>query len=68
MEAVAAPAHLGDGAVLKVLVVISRGMVLLLEWGSFRALLPVGLDSETMDVFDPGQVTTVLMAENGYAH
>ncbi len=58
---------LGDGAVLKVLAVTSRGMVLLLEWGSFRAMLPVGLDFETMEALDPGQVTAVLMAENGYA-
>ncbi len=58
---------LGDSAVLQVLAVTGRGMVLLLEWGSFWTLLPAGLDFVTMEALDPCQVTAVLMAENGYA-
>ncbi len=38
---------LGSGAFLRVLAVSRRGAVLLLEWGSFRALLPVGLDFDS---------------------
>jgi competence protein ComEC len=58
---------LGDGAVLHILEVTERGMVLLLEWGSFRALLPVGLEFETLDRLDPGPITALLLAESGYA-
>ena len=35
---------LGDGAALRVLYAGESGAVLLLEWGNFRALLPVGID------------------------
>ena len=35
---------LGSGASLKVAAVSRGGAVLVLEWGDFRALLPVGLD------------------------
>lgn len=36
-------------ACLKVLAVTARGAVFLLEWGSFRALLPVGVDFEQLE-------------------
>jgi beta-lactamase superfamily II metal-dependent hydrolase len=45
--------------------------VLLLEWGSFRVLLPVGLDFETMDALLKDHrrlpVTALLLAGGGYA-
>ncbi len=59
------------GAVLRVLASGSRGAVLLLEWGDFRALLPVGLDFEAMEqlMTDPNlsTVTALLLADSGYA-
>lgn len=62
---------LGEGARLKVLASGPRGAVLLLEWGEFRALLPVGVDFETLERLqaDPnlGSVTALLLAESGYA-
>jgi len=39
---------LGAGARLKVLAVTGRGSVLLLEWGNFHALLPCGLDADSL--------------------
>jgi competence protein ComEC len=62
---------LGQGARLRVLSASSRGVTLLVEWGRFRALLPVGLDFEEMARLqnDPrlGGVTALLLAESGYA-
>ena len=62
---------LGDGANLRVLEVGKRGAVMLLEWGSFQALLPIGLDFETMESLhsrnDSGGLTALLLAESGYA-
>ena len=62
---------LGRGATLKVIAEGRRGAVLLLEWGRFTALLPVGMDFESMDrlMQDPslGSVTALLLAEGGYA-
>ena len=63
--------ELGDGASLRVLEMGKRGAVLLLEWGSFQALLPIGLDFETMEGMqsknDLGEVTVLLLAESGFA-
>ena len=62
---------LGDGARLRVLSAGRRGAILLLEWGSFRTLLPVGLEAEQLA--DPHflqslpPVTALLLAESGYA-
>ncbi len=62
---------LGRGAVLRVLAVGRRGMVLLLEWGRFRALLPLGPDFDDLQALidDPSQppVTALLLAESGFA-
>ncbi len=62
---------LGDGARLEVLAVTRRGAVLLLSWGNFRALLPVGLDLETLEALhaDPRLIglTALLLPESGYA-
>jgi competence protein ComEC len=59
--------NLGQGARLEVLAATVRGAVLLLEWENFRALLPVGLDFETMESLYPGAQTVYLLAENGLA-
>jgi len=62
---------LGQGATLRVLSAGRRGAVLLLEWGNFNALLPLGLDVEQLE--DPQflqglpPVTALLLAESGYA-
>ncbi len=62
---------LGQGAMLKVLAEGRRGAVLLLEWGGFSALLPLGMDFESMDILlkehSPGPVTVLLLAEGGFA-
>jgi competence protein ComEC len=62
---------LGEGARLHVLMVESKGAVLGLEWGNFRALLPIGLNFESMETLlaDPrlGPQTVLLMADSGYA-
>lgn len=62
---------LGSGAGLQVLAVGRRGAVLLLEWGRFRALLPIGMDFESLEALieDPGlgPVSALLLAEGGYA-
>jgi beta-lactamase superfamily II metal-dependent hydrolase len=60
---------LGQGATLHVLSANARGAVLLLEWGNFRLLLPLGMDLETLEAMQsmPGPVTALLLAEGGYA-
>jgi competence protein ComEC len=70
----AQPGHildLGEGATLEVLAVTRRGAVYLLEWGEFSALLPIGLDFETMEALQDDrhltQVTALLLADSGYA-
>ena len=60
---------LGEGACLRVLAVGSRGAVLLLEWQSFRALLPIGMDERLLKdlLGDPSldPVTALLVADYG---
>lgn len=62
---------LGQEARLQVLRSSRRGAVLLLEWGNFRALLPLGItfeDLETLNMgVEIGAVTALLLAESGYA-
>ena len=62
---------LGDGAGLRVLAVGKRGMILLCEWRSFRALIPIGIEFDTLEALqkDPqlGEVTALLLAESGYS-
>ena len=62
---------LGDGAALSVLATGKRGAILLLEWGDFRALLPLGADEDDYANLrmgrDVGSVSVLLLAENGYA-
>jgi len=62
---------LGQEARLHVLAVEPRGAVLLLEWGNFRLLLPVGMDFDSMETLIKdhtlGLVTALLLADSGYA-
>ena len=62
---------LGAGASLKVLTAGKRGAILLLQWSNFRAVFPLGVgmgDLESLHMgADIGQVTVLLLADNGYA-
>ena len=62
---------LGSGAQLEVLAVGKRGAVLLLEWKSFRLLLPIGLDFDSLEALQEDHrlvpVTALLLADSGYA-
>jgi competence protein ComEC len=62
---------LGEGAVLRTLAVTSRGAVLLLEWGNFQALLPVGLDFDSLEALASGagqsSLTALLLVDGGSA-
>lgn len=62
---------LGAGARLQVLTVGRRGAVLWLEWGAFSALLPAGLDFQTLEQLQesalPAPVTAMLLADRGLA-
>ena len=62
---------LGEGAVLHILNVNSRGAVLLLEWNEFRALLPVGMNFTALEEFKYGEeikkVSLLLVSDSGYA-
>jgi competence protein ComEC len=61
---------LGKGAKLKVVGVSPRGAVLLVEWQGFRALLPVGMNLDTLAALDNGkkigQVSVLLLADSGF--
>ncbi|MBN2502972.1 MAG: ComEC/Rec2 family competence protein [Anaerolineales bacterium] len=63
--------ELGQGARLEVLSVSERGMILLLQWEHFRALLPLGADFAALEELrmgkEIGPVTALLLADNGYA-
>ncbi|MEO8355174.1 MAG: ComEC/Rec2 family competence protein [Chloroflexota bacterium] len=63
--------ELGDGATLRVLTTGPRGAVLLVEWESFRALLPVGMSFEALDELrsgaEVGPVSVLSLADAGYA-
>jgi competence protein ComEC len=62
---------LGEGAILHILNVNSRGAVLLLQWKDFRALLPIGINFEAQEELKYGKDimgTSVLsIADSGYA-
>ena len=62
---------LGNGAKLKVLNVSSLGSTLLIEWNSFRVLLPIGENLDTLDQLEMGNavqpVTVLSLAQSGYA-
>jgi competence protein ComEC len=57
---------LGDGAFIEVQAAGPRGSVLVIQWNNFRALLPIGIDAESLGTkFDP--VDVLLLADSGYA-
>ena len=62
---------LGDGATLQVRSLSPLGAVLLVEWQGFRALLPVGMNLDTLPELengkDIGPVTALLLAGSGSA-
>jgi competence protein ComEC len=62
---------LGQGAKLTVRSVSPRGAVLLVEWQGFRALLPVGINFDTLAELDNGnkigRVNVLLLADSGFA-
>ena len=61
---------LGGGATLETLAVSPRGAVLLVEWQGFRALLPVGMNFDTLAQLQDqkiGTVTMLLLADAGFA-
>lgn len=60
---------LGGGAVLSVVALTSRGAVMVLEYGDFRALLPLGMDEDALQTLEMGRtigpVSVLLLAEEG---
>jgi len=62
---------LGEGALLHILNVNSRGAVLLLEWNEFRAMLPVGMNFSAMEELNYGEeiemISALLLGDSGYA-
>ena len=62
---------LGSGASLRVLSTDPRGAVLLLEWGNFRLLLPMGADLEALEALQSDStmrnISALLLVESGYA-
>ena len=62
---------LGEGATMRVLTTGPRGAVLLIEWESFRALLPIGMSFEALDELQQGAsvgpVSVLSLADSGYA-
>jgi beta-lactamase superfamily II metal-dependent hydrolase len=63
--------ELGDGAFIEVQATGPRGSVLLIQYGSFRALLPIGVGEGTFESLEfgntIGSVDVLLLAESGYA-
>jgi competence protein ComEC len=62
---------LGKGAVLRVLTVGKRGATILLEWGRFRLLLPLGINLDDLSALEYGKTvgnfSALLLADSGYA-
>jgi len=63
--------ELGDGAFIEVQAAGPRGSVLLIEYGSFRALLPIGVSEGSFESIEYGntigKVDVLSLAESGYA-
>jgi competence protein ComEC len=62
---------LGEGAMLKIINVNSRGAVLLLEWSQYRALLPIGMNFAALEELkygeEVGMTSILLLGDSGYA-
>jgi competence protein ComEC len=63
--------NLGQGARLQVLTAGKQGAILLVEWGNFRTLLPIGFGFEDLETLRYGRsigpVSALLLADSGYA-
>lgn len=63
--------ELGDGARLEVYSSDQRGAILMLKWQNFRALLPLGMDIDTLEAAQKDNnlagITALLLSGNGYA-
>ncbi|MBC8334446.1 MAG: ComEC/Rec2 family competence protein [Anaerolineales bacterium] len=60
--------ELGNGALLRIQAVGTRGSVLLIEWDSFRTLLPIGIDFDSLEeTQNLGALSVLLLADSGYA-
>ena len=60
--------ELGQGATMQIQAVGARGSVILIEWDSFRALLPIGMDFDSLESSKKiGALSVLLLPESGYA-
>lgn len=60
--------ELGQGATMQFQATGARGAVILVEWDAFRALLPIGLDYESLASSQKlGTVSVLLIPDSGYA-
>ncbi|MEK6754198.1 MAG: ComEC/Rec2 family competence protein [Chloroflexota bacterium] len=63
--------ELGGGALIEVQAAGPKGSVLLIQYGNFRALLPIGLSEGTLESLEfgnaIGKVDVLLLADAGYA-
>lgn len=63
--------ELGDGAFIEIQATGPRGSVLLIEYGNFRVLLPIGVSEGTFESIEfgnsVGKVDVLLLADSGYA-
>ncbi|MBT3714536.1 MAG: hypothetical protein HOG15_14400, partial [Anaerolineae bacterium] len=60
--------ELGEDVFLRIQASGTRGAVILIEWNSFRALLPVGMDFESLDESkELGEISLLLLPDSGYA-
>ena len=62
---------LGDGAQLHILAVSPRGAIISVEMGSFKVVLPIGVDFDSLAGLQNGKglgpLTALLLSESGYA-
>ncbi len=63
--------ELGDGAYIEIQAEGARGSVVLIQYGKFRALLPIGLSDGMLEGLEYGNVIgnvdVLLLADSGYA-
>ena len=60
--------ELGQGATMQIQATGARGAVILIEWDSFRALLPIGMDFDSLESSkNLGVLSVLLLPDSGYA-
>lgn len=63
--------ELGENSFIEIQAVGPRGSVILIQYGSFRALLPIGLSQGMLEEMEygnaTGKVDVLLLSESGYA-